>query len=377
VVIDRSDAGARTRLENTAYFTNGTIVWHRPAGRRRARRRARIGGVPATEQPIVLHEGDRLILTRDQRPGRLPLLDGDGSAITPARIPCTPPEVLRDVRAGEPIWFDEGRIGGRILSVDEEQAVVTITTAAPDGTKLGPFKGINLPESDLRLPSLTAYDIETLPFIAEHADLVGYSFVRTTGDLEDLYRRLTELPGRHPAVILKIETLEAFQNLPAILFDALSRPAVGVMIARGDLAVECGFERLAEVQEEILWLCEAAHLPVIWATQVLEGLAKRGLASRAEITDAAFGERAECVMLNKGPFVVETVRSLDEILQRMQEHQEKKVSLLRHLRVVDDFLDALAERAGGGEVPTSPASPGTGSARPPPRGPAPPPAPPA
>lgn len=79
------------------------------------------------------------------------------------------------------------------------------------------------------------------------------------------------------------------------------------MIARGDLAVECGYERMAEVQEEILWICEAAHLPVIWATQVLESLAKKSQPSRAEITDAAMGERPECVMLNKGPHIAAAV----------------------------------------------------------------------
>jgi len=103
------------------------------------------------------------------------------------------------------------------------------------------------------------------------------------------------------------------------------------MIARGDLLVEIGYERLAEVQEEILWLCEAAHVPVVWATQVLEGLAQKGLPSRAEITDAAMGGRAECVMLNKGPHIVEAVRVLDSILQRMQAHQSKKSSRLRRL----------------------------------------------
>ena len=96
--------------------------------------------------------------------------------------------------------------------------------------------------------------------------------------------------------------------------------------------MECGFERLAEVQEEILWLCEAAHVPVIWATQVLETLAKKGSPSRAEITDAAMGERAECVMLNKGPHVLEAVRVLDDILRRMQGHQAKKRPMLRALR---------------------------------------------
>ena len=109
------------------------------------------------------------------------------------------------------------------------------------------------------------------------------------------------------------------------------------MIARGDLAVECGCERLAEVQEEILWICEAAHVPVIWATQVLETLAKHGLPSRAEITDAAMGDRAECVMLNKGPHIVEAVRVLDDILSRMEAHQSKKRAMLRSLRLATDF----------------------------------------
>ena len=114
---------------------------------------------------------------------------------------------------------------------------------------------------------------------------------------------------------------------------AMRQHPVGIMIARGDLAVECGYERLAEVQEEILWICEAAHLPVIWATQVLESLAKKGHPSRAEITDAAMGERAECVMLNKGPHIVAAVSALDDILRRMQDHQSKKSSRLRPLHL--------------------------------------------
>jgi pyruvate kinase len=103
------------------------------------------------------------------------------------------------------------------------------------------------------------------------------------------------------------------------------------MIARGDLAVECGFERLAEVQEEILWICEAAHVPVIWATQVLETLAQEGMPSRAEVTDTAMGHRAECVMLNKGDHVLTAVRVLEDILRRMQAHQVKKRAMLREL----------------------------------------------
>jgi pyruvate kinase len=91
------------------------------------------------------------------------------------------------------------------------------------------------------------------------------------------------------------------------------------------------------VQEEILWSCEAAHVPVIWATQVLETLAKKGMPSRSEITDAAMGERAECVMLNKGPYAVTTVSVLADILKRMQAHQEKKRSMLRQLSLAASF----------------------------------------
>jgi pyruvate kinase len=138
--------------------------------------------------------------------------------------------------------------------------------------------------------------------------------------------------------VLKIETRQGFERLPNLMLAAMRQQPVGIMIARGDLAVECGYERMAEVQEEILWICEAAHLPVVWATQVLESLAKKGQASRAEITDAAMGERAECVMLNKGPHIVAAVSALDDILRRMEDHQSKKSSRLRplHLRATEE-----------------------------------------
>jgi pyruvate kinase len=172
-----------------------------------------------------------------------------------------------------------------------------------------------------------------LSFVATHADVVELSFINSDQDVVSLQQQLASLGGRQPAIVLKIETRRGFENLPDLVLTAMRGPCCGVMIARGDLAVECGFERLAEVQEEILWICEAAHVPVIWATQVLETLAQNGLPSRAEITDAAMGRRAECVMLNKGPYVVSAVEVLDDILRRMQAHQSKKGSMLRKLRL--------------------------------------------
>jgi len=96
-----------------------------------------------------------------------------------------------------------------------------------------------------------------------------------------------------------------------------------------DLAIELGSVRMAGIQEEILWLCEAAHIPVIWATQVFETLTKNGVTSRAGITDAAMAVRAECVMLNKGAYIQHAVTILSDVLQRMEAHQYKKISRLR------------------------------------------------
>ena len=222
-----------------------------------------------------------------------------------------------------------------IRRVEPDGVEVEITHARDSGEKLAGDKGINLPDSQLSLPALTYKDIADLAVATKVADMVGLSFVQQAADVEALRVRLRELGKPNLGIVLKIETRRAFENLPELLFAAMAGPAAGIMIARGDLAVECGYERLAEVQEEILWAAEAAHMPVIWATQVLETLAKTGLPSRAEITDAAMGERAECVMLNKGPHIAEAMRTLDDILRRMQAHQSKKRPLLRALRAWD------------------------------------------
>jgi pyruvate kinase len=216
--------------------------------------------------------------------------------------------------------------------VAEGHVDVQITDAGPEGAKLAADKGINLPDSRLDLPALTDKDLADLDVIARHADMVGLSFAQSAADVHALRQQLDARCAGHLGVVLKIETKRAFEHLPEMLFAAMDCKASGVMIARGDLAVECGFERLAEVQEEILWACEAAHMPVVWATQVLETLAKTGRPSRAEITDAAMGERADCVMLNKGAHILAAMRTLDDILRRMQEHQSKKRPLLRALK---------------------------------------------
>ncbi len=329
-IADTVTGGSWALLRQTAYVVPGTVLRRDKKGHAQE---TVVGEFPPCEQAIRLNVGDHLIITRNQQPGRPARFDPSGRVLTPARIGCSLPQVFDDVRPGEAIWFDDGKIGGVVDEINASAVHVHITHARLGGETLRADKGINLPESDLRLPALTEDDLDCLPFVAQHADVVELSFANNAADVDALREQLDRLGNRCPAVVLKIETRRGFENLPAMLLAAMKLPCVGVMIARGDLAVECGFERLAEVQEEILWVCEAAHVPVIWATQVLESLAKQGLPSRAEITDAAMGHRAECVMLNKGPHMLSAVRVLDDILRRMQAHQAKKRSMMRELRL--------------------------------------------
>lgn len=203
--------------------------------------------------------------------------------------------------------------------------------AKAGGVRIQSDKGINFPEAVFNLPPLTRKDLTDLDFICVHADLVGFSFVETLADMEKLMSELAKRNASELPIIAKIETNLAVKNLPDIILGTIGRHNLGIMIARGDLAVELGSARLAEIQEELLWLCEAAHVPVIWATQVLESITKKGTRSRPEFTDAAMAVRAECVMLNKGPYILDAIEALVSVMVRMHEHQRKKFSRLRAL----------------------------------------------
>jgi pyruvate kinase len=289
------------------------------------------GGIAPLPGALRLHRGDRLTLCAEPLDLAAPALD----VAPPLRVSCTLPQVLGQVRVGERVWLDDGRIGAVVRQAAPEQLELEVVQARDGGEKLMADKGINFPDSTLDLPALTDKDLQDLQTVAKVADLVGLSFVQQAQDVRQLLNALQLAKGQAVGVVLKIETLHGFENLPELMLAAMAARSAGVMIARGDLAVECGFERMAEVQEEILWCAEAAHMPVIWATQVLESQAKTGVPSRAEISDASMGVRAECVMLNKGPYIVETIRTLDNILCRMAGHQTKKSPLLRALRAWD------------------------------------------
>lgn len=328
--------GCWAECRKTAYMANGTVL-RRPEHKGAAALETEIAGMPPEDSVCLIRKGDILFISAKVEPGKPAFHDGNGELLNPGRVSLAIPEVYRDVRLGEPIFFDDGRIGGIIEKRSAEQLQVRITHTRKPVEKLEGNRGVNLPDTRLKLAALSTKDLQDLAFAARHADMVGLSFTNCVDDVSALHQHLTKLGRPDMGVILKIETKRGFANLPAILLEALKFPSCGVMIARGDLAVECGFERLSEVQEEILWVCEAAHVPVVWATQVLEGLTKRGHASRAEVTDAAMAQEAEAVMLNKGDHVIAAVEMLDDILKRMQGHHRKKRSLLRKLQLASEF----------------------------------------
>ncbi|WP_420400976.1 pyruvate kinase [Flagellimonas sp.] len=284
-----------------------------------------IGELPATEKYIELYTGNLLAVTANEEQGKLPQFDEEGKQIHAGSIPCLPSKVVSKAKKGEPILFDDGKIEGVITEVHKDHFMVRIVKAKENGARLKAEKGINFPTLDMGLSGLTDKDREDLKFVAKYADIVNFSFVNTAEDVDELLDQLEQLGARDKvSVILKIETRFAYRNLVKILLAAMKTQYVGVMIARGDLALEVGWKNMGKVQEEILSFCSAAHIPVVWATQVLEGLAKSGLPSRSEITDITSSLRAECVMLNKGPYINEAIVLLDEMLRGMEKLHSKK-----------------------------------------------------
>jgi len=338
LVRDLAEKGADAVRINCAH--DGPEVWERMVRHVRAAERhhgrplrvlmdiagpkVRTGRVLTPPDRSRLHIGDVLLLARNIVPE---------FAEVPFQVTCTLPSVLDRIKVGDEVSLDDGQLKGPIIGEAHGGFLIRIEVGKLAGLKLRPEKGLNFPTADLGLDPLTDKDRDDLGFVVGHADLIGYSFVETAEHVAALQGEMARLSPnwRQIAVVGKVETPRAIRNLPEIIVQAAGKQPFAVMIARGDLAVEMGFERVAEMQEEILWLCEAAHVPVIWATQVLEGLVKNGLPSRGEMTDAAMAARAECVLLNKGPNVAAAVGALDRLFRRMDEHQMKKTPTLRAL----------------------------------------------
>ena len=314
-VLERiSPSRVKIGLEHTAFLKEGTKLECQINDAENERKCSFTIGV-TKPQPIEIYveAGNIVRLYRDARLGHTG--DNNHFGDTPPGISCTYPAILAQVKVGHRVFIDDGKIEAIVRSSSEEYLELEIVSPHGIIAKIKSNKGMNFPDSGIKIPALTQDDIRNLGFIVKHADMVGLSFVHGPQDIYDLHKELTRLNRADMGIVAKIETSDSVHNLARTLIAGLGLPKFAVLIARGDLAVEVGFENLAFVQEDILCLCEAAHIPVILATQILESLTESGLRSRPEIADALImGRRADCVMLSNGPNILEAVRTMARLL---------------------------------------------------------------
>jgi len=335
VADDEGELNVSTR--KNVYIAEGTVVSLCRKGRRIAR--GTVNGLPPAPLVIPIEKGTSILLVKPESRG----VGTFSSRTNLWRVPCTHPAILKQLRVGHRIRFNDGRFGGTVDAIGSGWVRLRFDSVPGGHAKLKADQGINCIDVHVEAPDLVAEDATIIDAFASQVDLLGLSFVQSPAQVRAVQERCAAV-GARPGLVAKIETPSGFTAMPEILLEGLAGGPFAVLIARGDLAVEAGFARMAEIQEELLWLCEAAHVPAIWGTQVLEKLAKKGLPTRAEVTDAAMSSRAECVMLNKGAYVEEAVRFLVDVVPRIRDHVVKKRALLRRLNVADS--PGLAVSAG-------------------------------
>ncbi|WP_190287459.1 pyruvate kinase [Paenibacillus darwinianus] len=322
LVLQVMPSGLEASLDQTAYLDEHTTLYNEDY-----HINLRVASLAKKPVRLFVKKSDSLRIYLNDK------LEGDYSPTGVACISVSLPQAFTKLREGHSVFIDDGKVHGIVYRHNER--FVDVKVVAPDyPIVLKEGKGINLPDSNVgkSITALTGKDTEDLAFIAEHADMVGVSFVHDANDLRRLKELLDESVKSDIAVIAKIETREAVHHFSSLLLEGLTFARFGVMVARGDLAIEIGFQQLSVVQEEILAMSRAAHVPVILATQVLDTMAKKGMPSRAELADLSFGSEFDCVMLNKGPFMKETVSFLQETLLLLNQvkHHTKTITRLMH-----------------------------------------------
>lgn len=222
------------------------------------------------------------------------------------------PELHRDVKPGDAILVDDGKIQLQVLSTNGTDCTEAKIT---HGGRLTSNKGVNLPQTIISQPSLTQKDLKDAAFAMEHdVDWIALSFVRSATDMADLWDFIRK-KKKNIRMIAKIEKPEALDEI-----DNIIDVSHGIMIARGDLGVEVSFEKLPVIQKEIIKKCIDLAKPVIIATQMMESMVTNFRPTRAETTDVANAvlDGADCLMLSGetsvGQFPVEVVRSMQQII---------------------------------------------------------------
>lgn len=256
--------------------------------------------------------------------GETELIEGNRVAIAPgdflgdaSRLSTSYEHIAEDVEPGHRILIDDGLLELRVEEIEDDEVVCEIVTGGP----ISSHKGLNFPDSSLSIAGLTPKDLEDLRFGIEELepDWLAASFVRSGDEVGEIKERIREFGGNVP-VISKIEKHEAIDDIESIL-----QASDGVMVARGDLAVELSPERVPIEQKRIVARCRRLGKPVIVATQMLDSMIRNPRPTRAEVSDVANAifDRADAVMLSGetavGRYPLQSVQEMDRICQAAEE----------------------------------------------------------
>ncbi|OEV05678.1 pyruvate kinase [Streptomyces oceani] len=256
------------------------------------------------EGPVELVRGEEFTITTED-------VEGDKSVCG-----TTYKGLPGDVTKGDPILINDGNVALQVTEVDGPRVRCIVI----EGGVISDHKGINLPGAAVNVPALSEKDVEDLAFaLRMGADLVALSFVRNAADVRDVHRVMDEV-GRRVPVIAKVEKPQAVENMEEVVlaFD-------GVMVARGDLAVEYPLEKVPMVQKRLIELCRRNAKPVIVATQMMESMITNSRPTRAEASDVANAilDGTDAVMLSAessvGQYPTETVKTMSKIVEAAEE----------------------------------------------------------
>ncbi len=296
----------------------------------------RVGSLPA--DGIDCRLGDEYVLVAEPSP--------HGTQ----ELTCSYQRLPDDLKPGETVVFADGTVTMIVIDTAPGRARLKVTLAG----RLRSRQGLNLPGSDLAVESLTEKDLQDLDWTARHAtdvDFVGLSFVRSAQDVARLRQEL-QARGCRARIVVKIEKPQAVQNL-----DAIVAATDAVMVARGDLGVEIAAHRVPSIQKHIIATCNAAHRPVITATQMLNSMEHSNRPTRAEASDVfnAVLDGSDAVMLSGesavGQYPVETVATMRQICSEAEKHLQSNAYVPRGQSatltgLVDPITEAASDAAG-------------------------------
>lgn len=279
----------------------------------------RVGILPA--QGLPLKPGDQLLIHPE---GQVPQNSKKATYLIPMSAETAGP-ISKVVKKGAKVLFDDGRIIAQVVSVSPPEMVVELES----GGVLKSRKGMNFPKTPLAIPCVTEKDLQDLKFgLSKGVDAVALSFVRSPEDIEAVREMIQKNSNERPMVIAKIEREEAVD-----LYEAIIEVSDGLLVARGDMAVEVGVERVPIIQKELIRGCHALGVPVITATQMLESMIDEPTPTRAEASDVANAvfDGTDAVMLSaetaSGQYPIEAVKTMAKIVEAAEE------SLLKYSRL--------------------------------------------